>query len=207
MPNNAVTQLLGARSRADGVMLADGWKLLAGSVVVTAGAWTAPLLEKWSESLPIFPVQGQMIALQVEPGTIRGIVQVGRRYVVPRNDGVVLVGSTEEQVGWEPRPTNVGAMTLHHFAGELFPELLDAPMIAHWAGLRPGCRLRSPIIGRLGDWENVWVAAGHFRKGLQLAPGTARLIADWLAERPTFANPGDFDCDADRSTHQSLFVS
>lgn len=183
-------------TRAAGVRLASGKVLCANTVVVTAGAWTQPLLFEAGIDLPLHPVHGQIVALQMDRPLVQRIILAGKLYLVPRSDGIVLVGSTEEDFGFEKKNTPEATAELLGFARSLFPLLEDAKILRCWSGLRPGTDLDHPLLGRVGPWENVWVAAGHFRRGIQLSPATARLLADWILGVPTFFEEESFSLTA-----------
>jgi len=109
-------------------------------------------------------------------------VECGRRYLVPRQDGLLLAGSTEEDVGFSRENTVAGIRGLLEFACDLVPELTGAPLVKTWAGLRPGTPDGLPLLGRVGGCENLYVGAGHFRSGLQMSPGTARILCDLMLD-------------------------
>jgi glycine oxidase len=116
---------------------------------------------------------------------MRRIVLAGKRYLVPRDDGRVLVGSTEEDAGFNAATTVTAISGLLRFATELAPALGEAVVERCWAGLRPGNGDGMPTLGRLPAFDNLWVAAGHFRAGLQLSAVTGLVMADALAGRST----------------------
>jgi glycine oxidase len=149
-----------------------------GDVVIAAGAW-ADQVAKWlGASLPVFPVRGQILALQCTPSPVKYTIYAHAGYIVPRVDGRVLVGATAEYgVGFDTRPTAVGMTTLLQAAATLVPPLMQAPFDRVWAGLRPGCADNLPIFGLLPGWRNVHLAAGHFRNGVLLAPITGEIVA------------------------------
>ena len=147
---------------------------------ISAGAWTGPLLRQLNIDLPIRPVRGQMIQLKPAKLSFRCVIQQGRRYLVPRPDGLILIGSTEEQAGFEKQTTNGGVRGLLDFAASLVPELTTAALVRQWAGLRPGSPEGLPFLGRIDCFDNLFVGAGHFRSGLQMSPGTAQLLAEAL---------------------------
>jgi glycine oxidase len=180
--------------RVLGVQFADGSMLRCNAVCVTAGAWSGKLLSSLGLEIPVHPVQGQIVAIETPGNVVHHIIEVGKRYLVPRDDGLVLVGSTEEDVGFEKQVTAAGVAGLREFAYGLFPDLTNMPIATTWAGLRPGCRLGRPIIGTIPSWRNVWVAAGHFRSGIQLSIGSARLLTDLLTGSPSIAAPDSFAC-------------
>jgi glycine oxidase len=193
--------------RVAAVWTTSGVRIPCRHVVLTAGAWSGNLFASWTgTNLPIRPVQGQILAFDA-PGEIATIVLEGKRYLVPRSDGLVLVGSTEEDVGFDKQTTPNAVAELRAFATGLSPSLARRPVRYAWAGLRPGSPFRSPVVGRVPAFENLWVATGHFRHGLQLALGTARLIVDWLAGGESFVAREEFAPGADRSGHQSVFES
>jgi glycine oxidase len=111
---------------------------------------------------------------------IRRIVNEGSRYIVPRDDGRVLVGSTEEEVGFDQHTTAEGLADLAGFARSLVPALADAPIERSWAGLRPAPLDGLPYLGPLPGLANAFVAAGHFRSGLFLSPATAVVMSQLL---------------------------
>lgn len=155
------------------------------TVVVTAGAWTDQLLHPLGQHLPIRPVRGQMVLLNPGRAVLHEILIVGKRYLVPRRDGRVLVGSTEEpEAGFEKATSPDVVASLIEFAGSLVPSLCDAPVETTWAGLRPGTGDGLPYIGRIPAHENVIVAAGHFRAGIQTSIGTAECVRSLVFSVP-----------------------
>jgi glycine oxidase len=158
---------------------------VAGQYLVCAGAWSDELLRPFGLRIEVRPVRGQIALLNSRaPGPAKVLIR-GKRYVVPRGDGRILVGSTEEEAGFDKRTTAVAIQELLEFGTGLVPSLADAAIEQCWAGLRPGSPDGLPFIGRVPGIENLWVAAGHFRSGIQLAPGTARVLAEAIQGRPT----------------------
>jgi glycine oxidase len=152
--------------------------------LIAAGAWTDRLLEPLGCRLNIQPVRGQIVLLN--PGTVvvRRILLWGAQYLVPRVDGRVLIGSTEERVGFEKTTTAAGIGGLLGLGVKLVPALAGAVVERTWAGLRPGSPDGLPFIGPVPGIDNLYVAAGHFRAGIQLSPGTALLLAEMILRRP-----------------------
>lgn len=167
------------------VITADRTALTADRYIITSGAWSPSLLEPLAFRLPLEPVRGQIVLLKEESPTFRHIIQVGARYLVPRGDGHLLIGSTEEHVGFEKRNTEQGVQGLLDFAYRLVPQLKHAQIERTWAGLRPWKPGGLPYIGRVTDHQNLWLAAGHFRAGLQLSPITAVLLRQTILGQPT----------------------
>jgi glycine oxidase len=156
--------------------------------LVAGGAWSGQIIASLGRDLQIEPVRGQMLLYRVPKPLTRHILEIGPRYVVPRDDGRILVGSTEEWVGFEKANTPQGLAGLKAFANRMVPALADAPLEQTWAGLRPHTKRGTPFIGRAEDCENLFVAAGHFRAGLHLSPITGRLAAQLIrGETPELA--------------------
>jgi glycine oxidase len=186
-PQQEVVALEGEPPRAHRVRLADGSCVVAGRVLLAAGAWTDTLLQRWvGLHIGIAPVRGQIVLLRTEPQLLTRILLVGKRYLVPRGDGYLLVGSTEEpEAGFVKANTAEAVANLLQFATGLVPRLAHAELVRCWSGLRPGSPDGYPLLGPVPGWENVWVAAGHFRAGVQLSLGTAQFIAEvWSGETP-----------------------
>ena len=155
-------------------------KVSAGQFVIATGAWSKTLLEAAHCPLPVEPVRGQIALLRTRSVLFRHILEQGARYLVPRDDGRVVVGSTEERVGYIKANTAQGIQGLLEFATQCIPALADAELERCWSGLRPHLRNALPVIGRVPQTENLYVAAGHFRSGLQNSPATAILLRERL---------------------------
>ena len=156
----------------------------AGEFVFAGGAWSASLLEHAGVSFPVEPVRGQIVLLNCRPLPFRPIVEQGRRYLVPRPDGRILIGSTEERAGFVKANTAKAVAELIRFAIALVPELKSAHVEQTWSGLRPYRAGELPFLGRIAGLQNASVAAGHFRAGLQMSPITAVLIRQMLLGQP-----------------------
>jgi glycine oxidase len=157
---------------ADSVTLANGETIAAGRVVVTAGAWSG------IAGVPVRPVKGQVVRLRGELPAQR-MIRTEHVYVVPRQNGEVVVGATVEERGFD---TTVTAGAVHELLREgyrVLPELGELELVDVSAGLRPGSPDNGPLIG---EWESgILVATGHYRNGILLAPITAETIAALLA--------------------------
>ena len=158
-------------------------QIRARSFVVAAGAWTQTILASAGVVPEIFPIRGQMLQYESPEPRLRSVVNVGSRYFVPRSDGLLLVGATEEEVGFEKANTAEGVAELRRFAERTLPGLAGREPLRSWSGLRPATFDGLPYLGRAPGFENLFVAAGHFRSGLTLAPGTAVVLADELCDR------------------------
>ncbi|MDT8406572.1 MAG: FAD-dependent oxidoreductase [Methylococcales bacterium] len=160
-------------------------------LIVCAGAWTQQLLAQLlpTERAPaITPVKGQMLAYSISPDVLPCMVLAGDHYLIPRQDGLVLVGSTVEQEGFDKTPTRKAKALLEQLAHSLLPTLRTQQPKHHWAGLRPGSATGIPTIGRHPELTNLSINAGHFRNGLVMAPASVNLLLELMTgTSPTLA--------------------
>ena len=179
-----VGRLILQGQRVVGVETAQG-SLHAEDVVLAAGAWAT----QWHASRqapPIFPVKGQMMALQALPGLqLRHTVYAtGVGGIVPKADGTIYVGATVEQVGFDKSVTAEGIATLLTAFARLTPALSKARVIRTWAGLRPASADGFPLIGPCRSVQGLWIAGGHFRDGILLGPLTGHIVAELIQKHP-----------------------
>ncbi len=153
------------------------------SLVNAAGAWAAlPPGIPPSAALPVRPVKGQMLALQMPANFIRRAIWVRDAYLVPRRDGRLLVGATVEEAGYDVRVTARGVEHLLRSALDAVPALRDFSLTETWAGLRPGTPDEKPLLGAT-LLSGYYAATGHYRNGVLLAPATAHLLAEALESK------------------------
>jgi glycine oxidase len=153
------------------------------AIVVCAGSWTGQVARSLQLEVSIVPIRGQMLLLRTEAPLLRSVVNLGHRYIVCRDDGHTLVGSCEEETGFQLGTTPSMLRSLRDFAIHIIPALESATQVDAWSGLRPLTVDGLPMIGRVPGTGNVYVAAGHFRSGVHLSPGTAVVIADLITGR------------------------
>jgi glycine oxidase len=177
------TSLKIARGKAAGVICGDR-HFDAGAVVVATGCWSSRLLKPAGIDVAITPARGQMIALSSESAQIARTIHSSKCYVVPRNDGRILVGATVEHVGFHKANTAGGVNSLLAAAIEIAPSLHECEIVEMWSGLRPDTPDHLPGLGSCGV-DNLLLATGHFRNGILLAPVTAELIAELLINSRT----------------------
>jgi glycine/D-amino acid oxidase-like deaminating enzyme len=152
-----------------------------GTAVLSTG-WAVPqLAESLGLRLPVEPANGQMMATGPTAGRIRTNVS-STLVVMQLPTGEVLTGGTVEYVGADCEPTSKATDHIAVEARRVFPFLRDVPFQRAWAGLRPHTPDDLPVIDRAPGLENVWLAAGHFKNGVLLAPITGRLIAEWIVD-------------------------
>jgi len=163
---------------ADGPGEGGREELRADCVVDAAGAWAA--FDDDTVDVPVEPVRGQMVEL-VPASPLPTVAWSEEAYLVPRIDGRVLVGSTEERVGFAREVTAGAVSALIEAARRIVPGLATAVFSRAWAGLRPGSPDGLPILGASAV-AGLWLATGHFKNGILLAPETARRLADAILE-------------------------
>jgi glycine oxidase len=159
-------------------------RILAGRFVIAAGPWSAEVGEQFGLRLPVFPVRGQLIALDGEPSPIHHVIYGHGIYLVRWLSGDLIVGSTVEHVGFVKEVTAEGIAGLLAAAIELVPGLAARAIRRVWACLRPGTPDELPILGRAQEHDNVFVATGHYRNGILLTPITGHLMADLILDKP-----------------------
>lgn len=205
-PHTPVNSWATTGRRVTGVQTGDG-VVSAGTCILAAGAWSKGFLASLGHATGVHPVRGQIILFrQPTPGIAR-VLMTGKRYFVPRSDGRVLVGSTEEpEAAFEKRTTPEGVAELLAFTTSVIPAWATAEVEATWAGLRPGSADGLPYLGPVPGWDGVVVATGHFRAGVQLSVGTARVLVELLTGKPTCVPLSAFALDRvpDRTTRPAF---
>ncbi len=147
--------------------------------VLCCGAWSKQLLSE----LPISPVKGQMLSIQGPINKINRVLFGPKTYLVPRNDGLIIVGATvEENAGFERGNTPQGIKELQDGIESLFPEAREWPHMEHWWGFRPSTPDKKPIIGA-SNFKNLFLATGHYRNGVLFAAITSDLIFKVIKEK------------------------
>lgn len=183
------------------VILGDGSRHDGDAIVVCGGVWTGSVAQRLNLRQALIPVRGQILLLKTATPLLKSVVNVGQRYLMCRDDGSTLVGSCEEEVGFQLGTDEQTLAELHDFAIALVPDLKNAERLASWSGLRPLTFDGFPMIGRVPAMESVYVASGHFRSGFHLSPGTAIAMTQLiLNETPTI------DLDAFRVGKQQQLV-
>lgn len=148
-----------------------------GIVVVTAGAWSGALAETLGLHLPTRPVKGQMLLADCEVSPVHTPLHAGNTLLIPWPDGRLAIGVTVEEAGFDDRVRLDSLRQILNRAIDLVPAVGQLALSHAWAGLRPATLDEWPIMGRVAPFDNVWISAGHFRKGTLLAPLCARLLA------------------------------
>ena len=159
----------------------DGGEADGDAVVDATGAWAA--FDPEAPPVGVEPVRGQIVDLRPGAAMPPCVIESSQAYLVPRDDGSLLVGSTEERVGFRKEVTAGAVRDLIQAACRLVPALASASFAGAWAGLRPGSLDGMPVLGE-SEVPGLYFAAGHFRNGILLAPVTARLMTEAVMGSP-----------------------
>lgn len=165
------------QNRVTGVRTNEGI-LIGDRYILATGAWSNQLLP-----IPVYPKKGQMLCVRVlDDIPLQQVLFGSDIYIVPRQDGRIVIGATSEDVGFTPHNTPAGMQALLQRAIRLYPQLQHYPIVEFWWGFRPATPDELPILGA-SPYHNLTLATGHYRNGILLAPVTANLIADAIANQ------------------------
>ncbi|MFN9608513.1 MAG: glycine oxidase ThiO [Pseudanabaena sp.] len=151
-------------------------KLQSDRYVLATGAWSRSLLP-----LPVKPIKGQMLSVFDRDRQLQRVIYAPSCYIVPRQDGTIVIGATVEDKGFEQGITAVGITQLLNRAISVYPAIANMPITETWWGFRPYAPDEIPILGA-SDYENLVLATGHYRNGILFAPITAKLISDFIID-------------------------
>ncbi len=151
-------------------------KLLSDRYILATGAWTRSLIP-----LPIKPIKGQMLSVFDRDRKLQRVIYAPSCYIVPRQDGAIVVGATVEDNGFSRGNTASGIAQLLNRAITVYPAIADMRITETWWGFRPHAPNEVPILGA-SDYENLTLATGHYRNGILFAPITAKIIADFIID-------------------------
>jgi glycine oxidase len=151
-------------------------KLQSDRYVLAIGAWTRSLLP-----LPIKPIKGQMLSVFDGDRKLQRVIYAPSCYIVPRQDGTIVIGATVEDNGFSQGNTAAGIAQLLNRAIAVYPAIADMQITETWWGFRPHAPNEIPLLGA-SDYENLILATGHYRNGILFAPITAKLITDFMVD-------------------------
>ncbi|MGW3770662.1 glycine oxidase ThiO [Actinomadura verrucosospora] len=181
---------------AAGVGLDDGTVIPADRVLLAAGPWSGDLGGLPPGTVPpVRPVKGQVLRLRTRAPFLRrptrGLVRGSSVYLVPRADGEIVVGATQEELGFDTRVTAGGLWELLRDARELLPGITELEFAEVTAGLRPGSPDNAPVMGPTA-LPGLLVGTGHFRNGILLTPVSADILSAMLLDGPVPEVAGPF---------------
>ena len=170
--NTEVRQVLSKGEQLE--VVTDSGVFVCASAVNCQGAWSGA---------PVRPRKGQMLYLQPQRPILKHVLRAPEVYIVPRSTGKILIGATVEDVGYDKTVEPSTIQRLLQAGAQYVPDLASSEIVETWAGLRPGTPDDLPILGAAVT-PGLFVASGHFRNGILLAPITARIMADLVTGRP-----------------------
>jgi len=197
-----VVALSERRGEVAGLKLGDGSTIEADAVVLAAGSWSGLMASRLGFQLPVHPVKGQIVLLRSRPGLLGHIIKHEDAYFVPRADGHILVGASMEGAGFRAGNTVSVISALLQAVMSLAPGLGNAGIERQWMGFRPGSPDGLPFLGPVPSRPGLWVASGHYRNGVLLAPITAHVISRWILGKLPELDMSDFS--VGREIHNSL---
>lgn len=166
---------------------ADGRTFTGDRLVVCSGAWSQELEQTFDIRIPVYPIRGQICAYEVPVEHVKHIVYTSQGYLVPKANGTLVNGASEDIAGFQTEVTEKGIARLTNWNKRVFPFLKTETPFHTWAGLRPATQDGFPLIGRLERASHIVFATGHYRNGILLSPVTAVAVADLLDEKPAYA--------------------
>jgi len=188
-----VTALLDdANGQVSGVQLANGKQYESDAVLLAAGSWSGELAARTGLNLSVEPVKGQIVLLRDRPGKVHSIIKHDDAYFVPRLDGRILVGASMERVGFQRGNTEEVVNSLLDATWRIAPGLKGAEIEQQWMGFRPGTADGLPYLGPVQNRPGLWIASGHYRNGVALAPGTAEIMSRWILGEESKLDMSDF---------------
>jgi glycine oxidase len=165
------------RPKADSVQVISSTEVVeAGAAVVAAGAWSSLIAVERVRLPHAFPVRGHLMGFQLEPGSLGPILRRGPTYLLQRAGGFTVAGTSSEDAGFDRHLDPQILADIHRRAAELAPMLSSRTADERWLGFRPGIEADGPAIGRAGQTA-LWLAYGHYRNGILMAPATAARVA------------------------------
>lgn len=177
-----VTKLITTSGKIEGVETTANEKHFADIVILATGAWTS-LIKGEGLVLPfVKPIRGQMISFHTAKRLFTRVIYSPRGYIVPRRLGKIIAGATVEDVGFENQTTASGIEFIRVNSSEISPSLSGLLVDEKWSGLRPFANKGLPILGEIPEAENLYIATAHYRNGILLAPMTAKVLSEKIAD-------------------------
>lgn len=154
------------------------------ALILANGTWSSRLIKEFTRNLFVHPVKGECLSVTMKDGKLSSTVFHESCYLVPKLDGTIVIGATMKEGTWNTEPSVQGIAALMNKAVKIMPAIEDASFQRAWAGLRPGTADSKPFIFKHQGIPNLFVATGHYRNGILLAPKTGEMIRDLFFNRP-----------------------
>lgn len=167
------------------IQTSNGQYFEADQFVIATGAWSNCWSTQLQLSIPVEPVQGQMMLFKTPENWLPTMCMNKVMYLIPRVDGHVVCGSSMQHIGFDKRPSVQEQQNIYKACVEMVPELANFPIVKQWAGLRPSSPTGIPYIGQMPEFNNLWANFGHYRNGLCMGPASARLLRQLMLNQDT----------------------
>ncbi len=178
------TRVTGISPRRDSVRVETAAGVLeAAAAVLAAGAWSSDIPVEGVTLSRAYPVRGHLVGYRLEPHSLGPVLRWGHTYVLQRTGGFTIAGSSSEQVGFDRTIDPKALLDIHSRASTIIPALAECQPVESWLGFRPAVDSGAPVLGRAPDTA-LWLAYGHYRNGILMAPSTAHRIAHELISSP-----------------------
>lgn len=191
--NCKITRLNIQQSCVKSIVDKNGQVFQADQFVIATGAWSQHWSQQLGLEIPVQPVQGQMLLFKTPENWLPTMCMHKVMYLIPRQDGHVLCGSSMRQVGFNTSPSSEIRQDILQACIEMVPELADFPLVKQWAGLRPSSPDGIPYIGKIPKLHNAWANFGHFRNGLCMGPASGKLLAQLILKQMPIVDPAPYD--------------
>ncbi|WP_096201246.1 glycine oxidase ThiO [Bacillus sp. FJAT-45350] len=162
----------------------DGQVFKGDKLIVSNGAWAKELEDVFGLNIPVYPIRGQICAYEIPVGKVEHIIYTSQGYLVPKANGTLVNGASEDIAGFNTTVTEKGINRLTNWNKNVFPFLAKENPFHTWAGLRPATQDGFPLIGKLEGAPHIIFATGHYRNGILLSAVTGTIVADLLDGKP-----------------------
>ncbi|WP_026674726.1 glycine oxidase ThiO [Alkalihalobacterium bogoriense] len=161
----------------------DGRTFTGDRLVISSGAWSKELEDTFDISIPVYPIRGQICAYPLPVGKVKHIIYTSQGYLVPKGNGTIVNGASEDIAGFQTSVTDKGIARLTNWNKHVLPFLEQETPFHTWAGLRPATQDGYPLLGQLSHAPHIIFATGHYRNGILLSPVTGHIVADILEQK------------------------
>lgn len=175
--------------RINAIQASNGQRFEAEQFVIATGAWSEHWSQQLNLSIPVEPVQGQMLLFKGPENWLPTMCMNDVMYLIPRKDGHIVCGSSMSHLGFDKRPSIQTQQNIYKASLAMAPELANFPVVKQWAGLRPSSPSGIPYIGQMPNLDNLWANFGHYRNGLCMGPASAQLLRQLMLQQPTLTDP------------------
>ncbi|MEB3754718.1 glycine oxidase ThiO [Acinetobacter sp. MD2(2019)] len=184
-----IEQLNFVNGAVQSVTTRSGKTIVADQFILATGAWSQNWQQQLNLHIPVQPIHGQMALFKTPANWLPTMCMNRVMYLIPRADGHIVCGSSMNDFGFDKSVKSDIQNNIIDAAKEMVPELLQFPLVAQWAGLRPSSPTGVPYIGKMPEIANLWANFGHFRNGLCMGPASAKLLRQLILKQPTFIDP------------------